>query len=284
MGHSQLSLLYYSKIIISESLYQECNRTSIGLKENSEEKIRDLINTVAYLKEKIQEMEKESENANCRHVLKNVFETKLIWSSSCRLANENDNFNKLDSIDKDADVSMREANIPHSPLDSCLMLSINGNETSAVEDSEDHPQALHLENYRNDLEKELDKVKQESVSIFSEITSYSEENSTLEEQNKLLNEKIEMRNVLSSGLQKVTKKVRKSGDCEDHNIISERDQNAKKDEYISTSFIFVNSEKDLEEKDEISKLKSKIFELEENMKIVEEKYESDKKDLVNKNE
>ena len=79
-------------------------------------------------------------------------------------------------------------------------------------------------------------------------------------------------------------KLRKSGDCEDQNIISERDQNSKKDEYISTSFIFVNSEKDLEEKDEISKLKSKIFELEENMKIVEEKYESDKKDLVNKNE
>jgi len=202
--------------------------------------------------------------------------------SSCKLANENDNFNKLVSIDMGAVVSMRCPIIPHLPLGSSPMLSIN--DTNAVEVRQDHPQVSKLENHRKDLETELDNIKQETINLFSEITCFSEENSNLEEQNKLLNKKIEIGNVLANGLQKVSKKVSIKGEKQEENQILNIDQCENKEGYISTSYIFVNSENEYEEKDEISKLKSKIFELEENMKIVEEKYESDKKDLVKKNE
>jgi len=282
-----------SEFSSSESLYQECSRSSLGTTESGERKMNELVRTVIYLKRKIKEFEKEmgrksgaikTENINHAFNVESedgspscqaLCDVQPIFRSGLNLpnnviTNENKIFNKLDSIETEAGDSAKETIIPHLLIDFCPMFSGNDQNREA-------------EQHRKDLEKELDQVKLETVNIFSDITSYTEENSTLEVQNELLQKKIQKGNVLATGLWNTLNDVTSSGDNCEENIICDGDKTSEKEAYNAKVDTFVNNQSDSKDSDEISKLRLKIIELEQSMQFVEEKYESDKKDLINKN-
>ena len=195
---------------------------------------------------------------------------------------KNKNFNKstlIESLCHSGEYQQKTI-IPYLALDKCPMFSDSTSENTNIihrSHSSQPVEVFKLEQHCRDLEKELDQVKLETVQIFSDITNYSEENSTLEVQNEVLQKKLERKNVLA---------IEMLRNIDDANSADNNNGHMISDLFKTSdikSNMALNNQNEHQDSDEISQLKLKIKELEQSMLFVEEEYESDKKDLINKN-
>eukprot|EP00090_Calanus_glacialis_P044794 TRINITY_DN8028_c0_g1_i1.p1 TRINITY_DN8028_c0_g1~~TRINITY_DN8028_c0_g1_i1.p1 ORF type:complete len:1022 (-),score=304.52 TRINITY_DN8028_c0_g1_i1:104-3169(-) len=296
-----------SRYSSTESLYQEGDKASLGSLETGGTKMEDLVKTVIFLKDKMKEFEKEMsgnsgsikaanndksgtsniKSEKCSPIVKKMSAVKPIMRSGPNLpanvtTSKNKNFNKstlIESLCHSGEYQQKTI-IPYLALDKCPMFSDSTSENTNIihrSNSSQPVEVFKLEQHCRDLEKELDQVKLETVQIFSDITNYSEENSTLEVQNEVLQKKLERKNVLAIEMLRNIDDA-DSADNNNGHMISDLDKTGD-----SKSNMALNNQNEHQDSDEISQLKLKIKELEQSMLFVEEEYESDKKDLINKN-
>jgi len=152
-------------------------------------------------------------------------------------------------------------------------------DTTSVDRKDNNSVCKAFQLCKRRLEEELDEVKHETADILSEISDYSNENTTLQLRNEVLQDKLEKTNVL------VKRKIESICD----NVASPTHSSIALPVREVDTFCSLNEQKQVDlfvgaQSDEISQLRLKIYHLERCLLQAEERYETDKTDLANKND